>query len=266
MSHTENLTSFAAAANISGPFLPDNATLTTLHRAWPRTIPFENIEVLLGRPVSIEVSDIADKLLNRKRGGYCFEHNILLKTILEEVGFSVTPHLARVVWGMDAPQPTPQTHILLLVKVEGEHYIADVGFGGVNLSAPLKLQEGEQQGFTLERTGTEQWLLSLGVAESKKMMYVFDEKPCEAADILVASHFVATHESSVFRHNLMMTGVVNDVQHNLFNQRLTAYGHEKTEQHMQTFDEFRTFVSQFFKDPDVLSHEDMQRLYDKAGH
>lgn len=266
MSHTETLRLFAATAGIAGPFLPDLNALTTLHGAWPQTLPFENIEVLLNRPVSINVTDIAEKLLKKRRGGYCFEHNLLFKQVLEETGFSVTPHLARVVWGLDAPQASPQTHMLLIVTLEGRRYIADVGFGGVSLTAPLRLEEGVQREFLLERTDADQWLLSLGGPESKRLMYVFSERPCEQADILVASHFVATWEGSLFRHNLMMAGILNGVQCNLLNRRLVIHGHEKTEKQAQTFDEFCTFVGQFFSNPNVLSEEDMRAIYEKAGH
>jgi N-hydroxyarylamine O-acetyltransferase len=264
MDHPDNLALFARAAHLTGPFLPDLETLQVLHRAWPQTIPFENIDALLSRPVSIEVADIAEKMLIKRRGGYCFEHNLLFRQILQQVGFAVTPHLARVVWGLEQPEARPQTHMLLLVTLNGDKYLADVGFGGVSLTAPLRLEEGEQQGMLLERTG-DQWLLSLGDDAGKKLMYVFDERPCELPDILVASHFVATHESSLFRHNLVMAGLRNGEQYNLFNQHLTIHGREKTEQQTQTFEEFARVVSQFFSRPDVVGHEDMQAIFTKVG-
>ncbi|MEG3130601.1 arylamine N-acetyltransferase [Pantoea cypripedii] len=265
MSHPDNLGLFASAAGIAGPFLPDLQTLQALHRVWPQTIPFENIEALLNRPVSMELADIAEKLLIKRRGGYCFEHNLLFKQILEEVGFAVTSHLARVVWGLEQPEVRPQTHMLLLVTLNGGKYIADVGFGGVSLTAPRRLEEGEQQGLVLERTGSDQWLLSLGGEADKKLMYVFDERQCEFPDILVASHFVATYEDSLFRHNLVMAGLLEGEQYNLFNQHLTIHGREKTEQQTQTFEEFSRVVSQFFSRPDVVSHEDMQAIYAKVA-
>ncbi|QGY32079.1 arylamine N-acetyltransferase [Pantoea cypripedii] len=75
MDHPDNLALFAPAAHLTGLFLPDLEMLQVLHRTWPQTIPFENIDALLSRPVSIEVADIAEKMLIKRRGGYCFEHN-----------------------------------------------------------------------------------------------------------------------------------------------------------------------------------------------
>lgn len=265
MNNTEHLTRFATLANLSGPFPPNWETLAALHHVWPHTIPFENIEVLLNRPISTALADIADKLLTRGRGGYCFEHNLLFKQVLEEAGFSVTPHLARVVWGLEEPAPTPQTHMLLIVTLEGTRYLADVGFGGVSLPAPLRLEEGEQQGFVLARTGRDQWLLSLAGPEQKRLMYLFDERPCEQVDIVVANHFVSTHPESLFRHNLIMAGLREEGQYNLFNQHLAIHGREEREQQAQSYSEFQSLVSPFFRHQNTLSEEDMQAIYAKLN-
>ncbi|WP_416413974.1 arylamine N-acetyltransferase family protein [Pantoea sp. App145] len=264
MAHPDNLELFARAAGIAGPFLPELQTLQLLHRAWPQTIPFENIDVLLNRPVSVELAAIAEKLLINRRGGYCFEHNLLFKQILEEVGFAVTPHLARVVWGLAQPEVRPQTHMLLIVTLNGSKYLADVGFGSVSLTAPLRLEEGEQDGLVLERINSDQWLLSLGGEAGKKLMYVFEERQCEFPDILVANHFVATHESSLFCHNLVMAGLLKGEQYNLFNQHLTIHGCERAKQQTQTLEEFARVVSLFFSRPDVVSDEDMRAIYAKV--
>ncbi|MFT4273103.1 MAG: arylamine N-acetyltransferase [Pantoea sp.] len=99
MDQTRNMPLFSTIAGISGPFPASLATQNTLHDGWPRTIPFENVDVLLNRPLSIELEDINDKLLHKRRGGYCFEYNSFFKQILEEVEFAVSHQLGRVVWG-----------------------------------------------------------------------------------------------------------------------------------------------------------------------
>lgn len=222
--------------------------------------------MLLNRPLSIELEDIAEKLLRKRRGGYCFEHNLLFKQILEEVGFTVSHHLARVVWGQDKLISEPQTHMLLIVILENREYLVDVGFGGVCLTTPLRLEEGEQKGFLLERIDNVQWLLSLKGQDGKRLMYLFEERPCEPADVLVASHFVATYESSLFRHNLMMATLRNDEQYNLFNQHLTIHSGVKTEQQAETYDAFCHMVSAFYRCPGVISSADMQAIYDKINN
>jgi len=256
---------FAELAALSTPASADFATLSLLHQRWPSLIPFENIEVLLGRPVSIDVEQIAEKLLSRKRGGYCFEHNLLFRQILEEIGFSVTAHLARVVWGQEKPDATPQTHMLLTVALDGARYLADVGFGGVSLTAPLRLEEGEQQGFFLKRFSAEEWLLSVKSGGKWRLMYRFADYACEQADILVASHFVATFKTSLFRHNLMMAKIINGQQTNMFNRHLTLYGEEKQEQEASSFAAFRTSLLAFFTDENVLSEAELRTIYEKTA-
>lgn len=256
---------FAALAGFSASPSADFATLSALHQRWPALIPFENIEVLLGRPVSIDVEKIADKLLSKQRGGYCFEHNLLLRQILEEIGFRVTPHLARVLWGQDKPDATPQTHMLLTVALDGVRYLADVGFGGVSLTAPLRLEAGEQQGYRLERFSQEEWLLSMKSGGSWRLMYRFADGACEQADILVASHIVATYDESLFRHNLMMAKIINGQQTNLFNRHLTVYGEEKRQQEAASFTDFRALILSFFTADNVLSETEIRAIYEKVG-
>lgn len=254
---------FAELADFSLTPKADLATLSLLHQRWPALIPFENIETLLGRPVSLDVAQIAEKLLDRKRGGYCFEHNLLFRQILEEIGFVVTTHLARVVWGRAKPDATPQTHMLLTLSVDGVRYLADVGFGGVSLTAPLRLEEGERHGHRLERLSNEEWLLSVNSGGEWRLMYRFADRACEQADILVASHFVATHQDSLFRHSLMMAKIINGRQNNLFNRRLTVYGAEKREQEAGSYEAFRAFILSFFIEENVLNEMEIRAVYEK---
>lgn len=262
--HTDYFARFAELAGFTTAPQADLSTLCQLHQRWPALIPFENIEVLLGRPVSINVAQIAEKLLSRRRGGYCFEHNLLFRQILDETGFEVTPHLARVVWGRAEPDATPQTHMLLTLTIDGVRYLADVGFGGVSLTAPLRLEEGEQHSYRLERFGKEEWLLSVNSGGEWRLMYRFADRACEQADILVASHFVATHPESLFRQNLMMAKIINGRQSNLFNRRLTVYGAEKYEQEAESYEAFRALLLSFFIAESVLSEAEIQAIYAKT--
>ena len=123
---------------------PRTATLDTLeavHALHPAAIPFENLNPLLGWPVSLDVEALQAKLVGGGRGGWCFEQNTLFRHALEALGFSVTNLAARVLW--NAPPNSPigaRSHMLLLVDLGGHLYIADVGFGGNVLTAPLRLE------------------------------------------------------------------------------------------------------------------------------
>ncbi len=104
-------------------------TLRELHGHHNSAIPFENLDVLLPREIHLDDRALEEKLITARRGGYCFEQNGLLQRALSEIGFSVRSLLGRVVLA-NPPQMPPRTHRLLLVEVEGERWIADVGFGG----------------------------------------------------------------------------------------------------------------------------------------
>lgn len=133
---------------------PRASTLDVLHalqHLHPHAIPFENLDALTGRRVSLELDAIVDKLVNRQRGGYCFEQNALFANVLMQLGFSVTPLLARVLWGRAPGTVTPKTHMLMRVDLDGEAWIADVGFGAATLTSPLRIVAGEPQQTTREQ-------------------------------------------------------------------------------------------------------------------
>ena len=124
------LDAYLARIGHDGPLAPDIATLAALHDAHVRAIPFEAIDPLLGRPVSLDLSAVQDKLVARRRGGYCFEQNLLFKAVLECVGFPVIGLAGRVRWMSPPGAPLgPRTHMFLRVDTPEGAYLADVGFG-----------------------------------------------------------------------------------------------------------------------------------------
>lgn len=120
----------AAAVNID--------TLRALHLKHNCTIPFENLDVLLPREIQLDDQSLEEKLVTAHRGGYCFEQNGVFERVLRELGFNVRSLLGRVVLS-NPPALPPRTHRLLLVELEEEKWIADVGFGGQTLTAPIRL-------------------------------------------------------------------------------------------------------------------------------
>jgi len=123
---------FAAAAS------RDLATLEALHRLHPMAIPFENLSTLLREPIPLDTPALLAKLVARRRGGYCFEHNQLFADVLRTLGFEVTTLAARVVWGRIGQSLGPRTHMVLRVRVGADDYLSDVGFGGLTLTGPLQ--------------------------------------------------------------------------------------------------------------------------------
>src|SRR5580704_18152588 len=143
---TVDLDAYLARIGYDGPREATLPVLCALHALHPAAIAFENLDPVLGRPVSLDLDALQSKLLGQRRGGYCFEQNAVFRSALEALGFAVTPLIARVVWMAPPDRPLgPRSHMLLKVDLPEGPYIADVGFGGQLSSAPLKLAEGLEQ-------------------------------------------------------------------------------------------------------------------------
>ena len=208
---------------------PSIAVLRALCSAHPQTIAFENIDPLLGHPPSLNLVHIQAKLVGAKRGGYCFEHNALLRQGLLALGFGVTSLAARVVW-MAAPGMLlrPRTHMLLLVEVPADAagpYIVDAGFGGHLINLPLRLQADLVQASPLSRVrlmqAVEVFTLETELPAGWSPIYRFTLEPQLPADYEPLNWFTATHPASIFRQNLLMERLTPTRRANLLNDRLT---------------------------------------------
>ncbi len=139
------LNAYLTRIDYDGPLAPNLDTLRALHRAHLLAIPYENLDIHLGQPLTLDVAQIYDKLVTRRRGGWCFEMNGLLAWALRELGFDVTL-LGASVNRQSVDEPETGDHLVLLVNLEAP-YLADVGFGPGFLE-PLALREGKvTQGF-----------------------------------------------------------------------------------------------------------------------
>jgi len=189
----------------SGPLAPTPQTLRDLHLAHATHIPFENIDVLLGHGVDLDPVALQRKLVATRRGGYCFEHNLLFGAALQELGFDVTYLSARVRFG--AVGIRPRTHMLLLVSFADGQWIADVGFGSDGLVLPvLFLPEVESpQGLRTYRLVPEGtwWVLQSRRDGEWIDLYVFTLDAHERIDYEVLNHYTATHPRSIFRSLLL---------------------------------------------------------------
>jgi N-hydroxyarylamine O-acetyltransferase len=143
---SDALTAYIARVGLSGRFpdvnniVPDLETLQLLQFNHITHIQFETLDPIAKKPISIETKDIVNKLVHSKRGGYCFEHNNLMREVLLRIGYTVTPMLARVRWMAPFEAHTPYDHVTLVVRVpntEGE-FLVDAGFGGLQPLAPLR--------------------------------------------------------------------------------------------------------------------------------
>jgi N-hydroxyarylamine O-acetyltransferase len=195
-----DLSAYLARIGYGGRLDPTVETLTALHRAHVLSIPFENLDILLGRPIRLDLQSLQSKLVHERRGGYCFEHNALFAAALEHLGFELTGLAARVRMGDD--RSTPRTHMILAVDVEGRRWLADVGFGGDTLLDPVPFDDHEpvQQGAWAFQLVAEDGVRVLRGLRSDGWLdlYAFTEEPQLPVDYEVANHFTSTWPRSPF--------------------------------------------------------------------
>lgn len=204
---TPILNAYFARLNWSGRADVNIETLRALHLQHNCTIPFENLDVLLPREMHLDDRSLEEKLITARRGGYCFEQNGVFERVLRELGFTVRSLLGRVVLA-NPPSLPPRTHRLLLVELDGESWIADVGFGGQTLTAPIRLQadiiqktpHGE---YRLQQEGDD-WILQFCHHEHWQSMYRFDRVTQQQSDHVMGNFWSAHWPQSHFRHHLLM--------------------------------------------------------------
>lgn len=206
-----------------GDTAPTAQTLAALHRAHLAAIPFENLDVVLGRGIAVDLDSVQAKLVERRRGGYCYEHGVLFAAVLERLGYEVERMLARV-GGEELERPRAPTHMTLRVATGGERWLADVGFGS-GLLRPLPFDEGgpHAQGgwtFALASTGSRSWALRELRGGEWVTRYGFDEQRLHAADVVMANHFTSTFERSPFVGKPVVTRRDEDSIRSLVDRRL----------------------------------------------
>jgi N-hydroxyarylamine O-acetyltransferase len=231
---TLNLDAYLDRIGYSGPRTATLDTLKALHVLHPAAIPFENLNPLVGWPVALDVDALQAKMIAGGRGGWCFEHNTLFRQALEAMGFSVSSLGARVLWNAPPDQPTgPRSHMLLLVNLDGLPYLADVGFGGNVLTAPLRLEPHVAQstphephrlsplenGFVLEASLNGDWM----------PFYRFTLEPQFPSDYEVSNWYLCHHPSSFFRHTLIAARTTLEGRYALRNNELSIHSKTGTE-------------------------------------
>ena len=210
----------------SGAREPTLETLRALHLRHPIAIPFETLDPLCGRPVSLDLRALQRKLVTERRGGYCFEQNLLFGEVLRALGFQVRSLAARVLWGRP-DDLRARTHMLLFVQLGEGAYLCDVGFGALTMTAPLRLEPDVDQTtphevFRVLRRGNE-FVLEATLNGERKPLYCFDLQEQLPIDIEVLNHFVSTHPDSPFLSSLMAARPLADRRYGLRDHRLSVH-------------------------------------------
>lgn len=185
------------------------AGLNELMSAHIGHIPFENIDVLLKRPVSLEPDAIFAKLVSGQRGGYCFEQNGLFYQVLAALGYPVRYRGGRVRLSHPDRNDLPsRTHLFLEVLLEGQGWLVDVGFGALSMHHALRFALDEEQHFPLEtRRITEEngrYFHQVKQAEGWQDVYEFDLAGMPLADQKVANWYTSTSPDTHFTRDLVV--------------------------------------------------------------
>lgn len=223
-----NLTAYLERIGYAGPTTATLQTLRELQRHHAYAIPFENLAILMGDRIRLDLPSIERKLISARRGGYCFEHNTLLAAVLRTLGYRVIALLARVVWQRPADAPAqPRTHMLLRVELPEGPYLADVGFGPLTLTAPLRLDSEHEQTTPHEtlrlRTLPECKVLQVRIAARWQDVYRFTDELQHPIDFELANWYTSTHPESRFVQNLVVSRVDPHARYVLHNMRLSEY-------------------------------------------
>jgi arylamine N-acetyltransferase len=232
-----DLTAYLTRIGCADPRQPTAEALSELVAAHNGSIPFENLDPLFGVPVDQLGADaLADKLVHRRRGGYCYEHNGLMGFVLERLGYGVDRLAGRVVWMREPGSPLPaMTHQVLSVtggRLDGR-YLVDVGFGGQTLTSPIRMvadrvQQTRHEPYRLV-SGDEGWVLHARVREQWQALYEFTERPQPRIDLEVGSWYTSTHPSSPFVTGMTAALVTDEGRLNLRGRNLAIHRGGATE-------------------------------------
>jgi N-hydroxyarylamine O-acetyltransferase len=217
------LSAYFDRVGYTGDPRPTLETLTALHVGHTFNIPFENLDVFAGKPVSLAPDALFDKLITRRRGGYCFEMNGLFALVLRELGFQPRQLLARTAF---AGAYSAKLHEVLTVETQDGTYLCDVGYGNDGIAAPLLLSpDSEQTQFKLAYRftcdGTFGYVLHRREGAGFIPMYAFTDNEYVPEDFEVANHYTSTHPRSFFRLQRFATKPTPTGRITLTEQRLT---------------------------------------------
>lgn len=208
-----------------GPRDASIETLAGVQRCHATAIPFENVSVLASGAPSLEIDAVEDKIVKRRRGGYCFEHNHLMLAALRALGFDVVPLSARVRYGLPRETITPRSHMVLCVNTGGRRTLADGGFGRFTLTAPVDLdsrapQRTPHEDVRIVEVGEDR-MLQVRVADEWRDGYSFDFVRQHPIDYVQQNWHTATRPGAMFANNLVAALPVSNGRVTLFNRTLT---------------------------------------------
>jgi N-hydroxyarylamine O-acetyltransferase len=229
-----SLDGYLARIGWNGPRAATFTTLAGVLRAHMTRIPFENLDVLLGRAIRIDPDSVYAKLVESGRGGYCFEHGTLLQSALVHLGFQPVAHTARVVL-LRPRREAAQTHMFLSVRFDDETFVLDPGFGGHAPLVPVPRAAADvREGRDAHRMvhHDDDWVLEAHINGAWTPLWSSTFEPAEPVDFVMGNHFVSTFPTSPFVTTLMMRAITTTARVSVANRALIRHREGHDERHV----------------------------------
>lgn len=203
----ERIHAYLDRIGYTGPLDGSARALAKIQQRHLLAVPYENMDILAGKRLSLDVDDLFDKIVTRGRGGYCFELNRLFGWLISELGYPVEHYFGRFV--RDEPQIPMRRHHVLVAQAEGSRYICDVGVGIGTARIPLLLEEETEQvqafgSYKLTRDPFLGWVIYSLEKGKWTWLYAFTEEPQLPVDYVAASFFCERAPESPFNKEPMV--------------------------------------------------------------
>lgn len=265
-----NLQSYFERISYTGDTSPTIETLNKLTEAHAKAIAFENFDVILNKNIHLSTEAIFDKLVTKKRGGYCFEQNALFLEVLQQLGFKAKPLSARVRLRFSTRDiDAPRTHLFVLVEIGGESFITDVGMGAASLTKSLKLtldieQETLHDTRRIVKEGS-RWYHQIRYGEIWQDANEFTLEEMPLIDREVANWYTSTHPQSTFKSKVIAARAFENgerisLQNLEFSRRARNGEAQKTQ--IKTYQDFRDILANDFGLS--LSDNESENLFNSA--
>jgi len=224
MSDSLNLAAYCDRIGWGGATSATYPTLAGLLHAHMAAIPFENLDVLLGRRVRLDLEGLQAKLVQARRGGYCFEHVTLFAAVLENLGYAPMRHSARVVL-VNPRTAAPRTHMFLTVPLAEGRFVVDPGFGLLAPRVPLPLEDGAKASFENETHWMARddgfWLQRAQTEEKTVDAWASTLEADNPVDFEMPNHYTSTHPSSGFVNRLLLSAITAEGRVTVMNRDVT---------------------------------------------
>ncbi|MBO6514558.1 MAG: arylamine N-acetyltransferase [Phycisphaerales bacterium] len=237
--HQIDLDAYLTRINYNGPsdHAPTLQTLKSLQLAHACSIPFENLDVLLGRGIDVGIQAIEQKLITSHRGGYCFEHNSLMLHVLRSLGYDAIGLSGRVIFSSPPGVMPARTHLFVRVMLERIPWLVDVGVGGFTPTQPLRMDISEPQE-TIHDTrriiksdeptpdGFDHWFHQILINDEWKSVYEFTGEQMLPIDRELGNWWTSASPQSTFRDKIMVARAAEDGSRHTLATRKYAHRHQ----------------------------------------